>query len=220
MTKLHLWNNTDLDNAARGLIARADVREVEIDALVDTGATMLVIPVDVAARLGLPIIDHLPVCLADATVREMPVVGSLRLSILGRTMTGDALAAPVGATALIGQIPLERLDLIVDPGSREIRVNPASPDGPLMKAMGAPCTNPAGKSAKETVWGARAPALRNPSTLPIPIKLRASTRPINSTRETVWFRAWSLQYLSCSMSFILSSRGSQRTRMPATARAI
>jgi hypothetical protein len=41
----------------------------------------------------------------------------------------------VGTTALIGQIPLEALDLIVDPKSREVRVNPESPDAPLLEIL-------------------------------------------------------------------------------------
>ena len=96
---------------------------------------MLVIPTDVAERLGLPIIGKLPVRLADASRREFPVFGSLRISILGREMVCDALGAPVGSTPLIGQIPLERLDLVVDPSSREIRPNPEHPDGPVLMAM-------------------------------------------------------------------------------------
>jgi hypothetical protein len=39
------------------------------------------------------------------------------------------------ATALIGQIPLEELDLIVDPKSRSLKVNPASPDVPLLDLL-------------------------------------------------------------------------------------
>ena len=132
MTKMTLWNSTDLDMAERGLIPREAVREVEIEALVDTGATTLVLPQDVVDALGLTIFDHLPVRLADAKVYTWPVAGSLRVSILNRGMICDAFVAPRGATALIGQIPLERLDLIVDPKSREVRVNPASPDGPLL----------------------------------------------------------------------------------------
>ena len=50
-------------------------------------------------------------------------------------MSCDALAAPEGTTPLIGQIPLEALDLVVDPRSRELRTNPAHPDGPLMYAL-------------------------------------------------------------------------------------
>ena len=135
MAKLTLWNNTDLDNSRLGLIPPDAVRTVELEALVDTGATMLVIPEDAAQALGLPIIDHLPVTLADASPLRMPVGGSLKISILGRAMVCDTLIAPLGSTALIGQIPLERLDLIVDPKSREVRVNPASPDAPMVYAM-------------------------------------------------------------------------------------
>ncbi len=42
-------------------------------------------------------------------------VTGVRLEILGRDMTCDALVLPEGTQALIGQIPLEALDLIVDP---------------------------------------------------------------------------------------------------------
>lgn len=135
MTKLTMWNNTDLDMAAQGLIPREAVRSVELEALVDTGATMLMIPQEAADVLGLPTIDRLPVTLADSSVRSLAVAGSLKIAILSRGMVCDALVAPAGATALIGQLQLERLDLIVDPKSREVRVNPASPDAPLLDAM-------------------------------------------------------------------------------------
>ncbi|MBI4703536.1 MAG: hypothetical protein HY744_20690, partial [Deltaproteobacteria bacterium] len=58
-----------------------------------------------------------------------------RLEILGRETTCDALVLPEGATALVGQIPLEALDLVVDPKSREVTVNPASPDAPLFELL-------------------------------------------------------------------------------------
>ena len=135
MTKVTLWNNTDLDNAQRGLIRPEDVRTAEIDALVDTGATQMVIPIDVCLRLGLRPGRTVPVRLADGTDREMTYYTSLHLSILGRDMSCDALAAPEGTTPLIGQIPLEALDLVVDPRSQELRTNPAHPDGPLMYAL-------------------------------------------------------------------------------------
>src|SRR5262245_66669644 len=113
MTKLTLWNSTDLDMADRGLIPREAVRKAEIEALVDTGASTLVLPQDVVDALGLSIFDNLPVRLADGKRYTWPVAGSLRISILDRGMQCDAYVAPAGATALTGQIPLERLDLIV-----------------------------------------------------------------------------------------------------------
>jgi hypothetical protein len=50
-------------------------------------------------------------------------------------MTTDALVLPTGSTPVIGQIPLEELDLVVDPKSRELTVNPASPDTPTLDLM-------------------------------------------------------------------------------------
>lgn len=135
MTKVTLWNNTDLDNAERGLMRPEDVRTVEIEALVDTGATQMVIPIEICLKLGLRPGRTVPVRLADGTDRMMTYYTSLHISILGRDMNCDTLAAPEGTTPLIGQIPLEALDLVVDPKSRELRTNPAHPDGPLMYAL-------------------------------------------------------------------------------------
>jgi hypothetical protein len=43
-------------------------------------------------------------------------------------MTCDALVMPAGTTPLIGQIPLEEMDLVVNPKSQDVTVNPDSPD--------------------------------------------------------------------------------------------
>jgi hypothetical protein len=40
-----------------------------------------------------------------------------------------------GAKPLLGQIQLEEVDLILDPKNRELRVNPASPDAPLLDLL-------------------------------------------------------------------------------------
>ncbi|HVV49442.1 MAG TPA: clan AA aspartic protease [Polyangia bacterium] len=134
MTNLALWNSADMDNAASGLINPGDVRRQDVEALVDTGATTLVLPIDVCRRLGLRPFRTTQVELADGSLCEMTWVRGLWIEILGRGMSCDALAAPEGTTPLIGQIPLEGLDLVVDPRSREIRTNPEHPDGPLYYA--------------------------------------------------------------------------------------
>ena len=135
MTKLKLTNNTDFDNAREGLIEPEAVRSITVDALVDTGATMLAIPEEAAEATGLPYWGTRKIRDALGVVTEVPWIGGLRIEILGREMTCDALVLPRGTTPLIGQIPLEGLDLVVDPKSQEVRVNPASPDAPLMDLM-------------------------------------------------------------------------------------
>jgi len=137
MTKVLVENVTDRGKAEEGLITQEQVRRVEFDALVDTGATMMVLPADIAAALGAPIRDRHPARLADGRVCEVGRVTGLRIEILGRDMTGDAFVVPAGAAPLIGQVQLEVLDLLVDAKSQEVRVNPASPDVPLLDMLGA-----------------------------------------------------------------------------------
>ena len=138
MTKIKVTNPTDVDMARQGLIPAEQVRSEELDALVDTGATMLVLPADVCRRLGLRFErQKRKVRYADGRVARVPWVSGVRIEILGRQMTCDALVEPRRTTALVGQIPLEGLDLVVDPKSREARVNPASPDAPLLDLLAA-----------------------------------------------------------------------------------
>src|SRR3954449_1017320 len=135
MTKLTLWNNTDLDLVSRGMMKPEDVRTETVDALVDTGATPLVLPLDLCRRLGLSTLKPATVRLADGKVQEIPHAGRIRLSILGREMECDALVVPPGTRALIGQVQLEVLDLIVDARSQEVRANPVHPDAPTIDLL-------------------------------------------------------------------------------------
>ena len=134
MTKMKLTNHVDQGAAERGLIPVSEVRSAEIDGLVDTGAMTLALPADVVERLGLPVIGRTVVSLADRTPRELSIV-ALHLEILGRPMVLDAFVLPAGSTPLIGQIPLERLDLLVDSKSKDLIVNPASPDIPTLDLL-------------------------------------------------------------------------------------
>ena len=131
MNRITLRNATDVGNAQSGELDPALVRSETIEALVDTGATTLAIPQDVADRLGLHTTGTRNVKMADGALRAVARV-VVHVEILGRDMTCDALVLPAGVPALIGQIPLDALDLIVDPKNRELRVNPESPDVPLL----------------------------------------------------------------------------------------
>src|SRR5262249_42579549 len=130
-----LTNHADLQFVRRGVVPVESVKTIQIEALVDTGATMLLLPADVVAELGLVHERMRNVRYADGRIEQIPWVGGVRLEVLGREMVCDALVAPAGTTALLGQIQLEELDLIVDSKSRELRVNPASPDAPLLDLL-------------------------------------------------------------------------------------
>lgn len=137
MEKIKLTNSYDEDRVETGDLRPEQVRSVEIEALVDTGATMLVLPADVVRSLGLREQGRRTAVYANGKEEEIPWIGGVRLTLLGREMIASALVVPAGATALIGQIPLEELDLIVDPKSRALKVNPASPDIPRLDLLSA-----------------------------------------------------------------------------------
>jgi clan AA aspartic protease len=135
MQKVKLTNSHDEFDRSAGRVDVDAVRSIEIEVLVDTGATMLVLPADVVTKLGLLPDGYRKVRYADGRRREVPWVSGIRITILGRETVVNALVEDAGTVPLLGQIPLEELDLLVDPKSRELRVNPASPDAPLLDAL-------------------------------------------------------------------------------------
>lgn len=128
MTLMKLVNFKDEQLARDGLMPVDQVRTLALEALVDTGAVDLVLPADIVEELGLPEVDQRRVRLADGSTRWVKKVGGILLEILGRRMVTNAYVMPIGSKPLIGQIQLEDLDLVVDARSRELRVNPESPD--------------------------------------------------------------------------------------------
>lgn len=132
--RITLTNETDRENAVAGLVPPDAVRTETIAGLVDTGATTLALPADVVARLGLTPRGSRRIRYADGRREEIPWV-FVGVELLGRQTVCEALVLPEGTVPRIGQVPLETLDLIVDPKSRELRVNPASPDFPLLDLL-------------------------------------------------------------------------------------
>lgn len=99
---------------------------VEIEALADTGAVHFCIPQHIQLQLALEEIDKKEVTLADGSRRLVPYVGPIQLRFKNRT--GFAGALVMGDQVLLGAIPIEDMDLVVVPKTREVIVNPSSPN--------------------------------------------------------------------------------------------
>ena len=110
-------------------------RTQELNALVDTGATMLVLPAEIIQELGLREVREVTVRYADNSRRTKSIFGVLRVELQGRFGHFDVLQEERGGQALVGQIVLEELDLVVDPKGRGLVPNPESPDMPLLDIM-------------------------------------------------------------------------------------
>ena len=112
---LELTNNDDAALVRRGLKPPEEVRSVEIDGWVDTGAAQLVLPKAVADALGVPVIGEAGVRFADGRRGVRPVVGGVALKMAGREGVFKAIVEPGREDALVGAIVLEDLDMIADP---------------------------------------------------------------------------------------------------------
>jgi predicted aspartyl protease len=118
-------NLGDLILAKRGLLPADQVRSIEVtDALVDTGATILSLPESMIRQLGLELV-RARTALTSAGIVTLSVYGTARLTIQGRDCPTDVSELPDECPVLIGQVPLELLDFVIDMRGGSLIGNPA-----------------------------------------------------------------------------------------------
>ena len=125
LTRVIVENLGDIVEVERGARATGDVRRVTAeDARVDTGATTIALPTHLIRELGLTKVYEKQ---AKSTrgVGPVSVYEAVRLTIEGRFCSVDVMEVPDDVPVLIGQIPLEMLDLVVDVQGRRLIGNPA-----------------------------------------------------------------------------------------------
>jgi clan AA aspartic protease len=103
------------------------VRELKVSALVASGAYMLTISDLLNDQLGLDVRETLVVELADGTRQKCDIVGPVDLHFKNRRTTCDALVLPGATEVLFGAIPLEGLDVVLDPKTQQLDVHPLRP---------------------------------------------------------------------------------------------
>jgi len=102
------------------------IAPIEVSALADTGSVFLCIPEHVRLQLGLEALEEREVKLADGSRATYPYVGPIVVRFKNRTGFMGALV--LGDEVLLGAIPMEEMDLVVNPRDRTIDINPDSPN--------------------------------------------------------------------------------------------
>ena len=110
-------------------------KSVEVEAVIDTGATMLVLPQNLINELGLKKMREVNVKYANNKTEVKSIYGVVTVEIKGRAGEFNALAEAEGSQPLVGQIVLEQLDLVVDSSSRTVIPNPRSPETPMVEIL-------------------------------------------------------------------------------------
>ena len=93
-------------------------RSEAVDLLVDTGATLLVVPQPLAERLELTPSRTQPFRLAGGQ-RDVWPIAEVRLALDGQEVTTPCFIAPSGPP-LLGAVALESLFLAVDPVAKRL----------------------------------------------------------------------------------------------------
>ena len=113
------------------VINAADIRTATVDALVDTGAVVVMLPEEIVDELALGDEGLALVRYADEREETRRLAGPVRVRIGSRSMSTECIVGPAGSEPLVGQLVLERLDLIADCTRRTL--TPRRPNYPLLK---------------------------------------------------------------------------------------
>lgn len=128
-TQVTLTNAIDQGMVDRGVLAPQRLGQYQGQALVNTGAVMLVIPQKVAEHLGLRIRGQQIARFANGAEELVGVTEPIIVECEGRRTADEALVG--GDEILIGQVILEKLDLLPDYQNQRLIPNPANPDYPV-----------------------------------------------------------------------------------------
>ena len=126
IVKIKLTNLIDLGVRHRKL-SKSEPRVVEAEALVDTGATRLYLKPSVIRALGLEKVDSVVSQTTNGPKRRA-VYEPVRLEVQGRYGNFDVVDIGESLPNLLGQIPLEYLDFVVDAKNRTLIPNPEHGD--------------------------------------------------------------------------------------------
>ena len=107
---------------------KPNLTPVEVKALADTSTMHLCIPEHIALQLALKEQEKREVTLADGSKQLVSYVGPIEVRFLNRCCFVGAMI--MGDEVLLGAIPMEDMDLIVRPLTREVLINPESPNIP------------------------------------------------------------------------------------------
>ncbi|MBV8857211.1 MAG: hypothetical protein JOZ02_09800 [Acidobacteria bacterium] len=136
---IELISADDLALNRRGFLPEDEIKRMHVTALVDSGSYMLVVNEQIKQQLDLPVLGETVGTLADESEVKVKIVGPIEIRFGNRRATVDAIMFHGAVEPLLGAIPMEDLDVIVDPKQQRLIVNPESP-------------NIARKHVKATAW--------------------------------------------------------------------
>ena len=125
--EITLINTIDWALAKKKQIPESDVKQVTVNALVDSGAFMLTISDTIKRQLDLEVVELREIELADGSRSECEIVGPVDIRFKTRKTICYAVVLPGAPEVLLGAIPLEDMDVILDLKKQELTLPPDRP---------------------------------------------------------------------------------------------
>ena len=115
-----LKNLYDGEKAGEGRIKPEEIRTAAVTAVVDTGSLNLVITEELRQKLGLAVKDEKIAHIANGQRVSCKVTDAVEVHWKNRSTVVPALVIPGAEKILLGAIPLEGMDLMVNPVNQEL----------------------------------------------------------------------------------------------------
>ena len=125
--QIRLTNADDIALSKRNYITKDEIRYINANAMVDSGAYMLAINESIKIQLGLDVIDEKTAQLADGSLVTLDVVGPIQVIFENRKAMCNAMVLSGETEVLLGAIPMEEMDVLIHPKEQKLIVNPAHP---------------------------------------------------------------------------------------------
>jgi predicted aspartyl protease len=119
-TEITLVNLRDAANAKSGFIPETQVRRLMVNAVVDTGALTLVIGEGTREKLGLQVEEGAEVTVAGGIKVPSGITEYVEVRWKDRKTSCEAVVIPGEEDVLLGALPLEGMDLTVNPLGQEV----------------------------------------------------------------------------------------------------
>ena len=119
-TDIILKNAGDGIRVQCGLIKENEIRQVSVQALVDTGSGTLVINEEICQKLGLEIKGLRRASFANDNKEVCKLTEPVEIYWKDRYTACSALVVSGASEVLLGAIPLEGMDLMINPAKHEL----------------------------------------------------------------------------------------------------
>ena len=117
---LTLKNAFDVMAVRQGYMEENEIRQINVQALVDTGAGSLIISEGIQQALGLELKGIRPVAMADHSFKTCSISDPVEIHWENRSTIIPAMVLEGATEVLLGAIPLQEMDLIVDPARHQL----------------------------------------------------------------------------------------------------